>query len=485
VEQQRASGGYSVGVGEDRRANESNLEYLRDVLRYVVEIGASLRLQMDTETLLKRIAVTSCKALRFRHIAIYLADGNGLFRVVATSGANVAEEKYLREHPLPNDVVARIIDERYRISDSYFLPAEDPIWQDEEFASYFVVVNSSGDLSIPASLSAVAPAGSQEWRPEDLMLVPLTSGDNQLLGFLTPDAPLSGLRPTRETMSLFELFANQAAVVIEGAHLYEELREAVRQAKESERVKNNFLLTVSHELRTPLTAVQGYLELLGDYWETLDETSRARFIQNARRGCDELVLLLGNVLDVTHLDVEKVTFKSGPVYLARSVRLILEILEPIILREKRSVEVHIPDNMLVWVDELRLRQVLLNLLGNALKYTPAGSPIALDAEYLGAEQLQQLSAGAYAEHTVPSASAFVILTIRDWGPGISPQEQPLLFTKFTRLTSARHSAQRGAGLGLYLCRQLIEAMGGRIWMESSGVPDEGAAFFVAFPRYST
>lgn len=487
MEQQSSSGGYLVGGSEERRAYENSPDYLRDVLRYVVEIGASLRLQMDTETLLKRIAVTSCKALRFRHIAIYLADGSDLFRVVATSGANVAEEKYLREHPLPNNVVAQIIDERYRISDSYFLPAEDPMWQDEEFASYFVVVNPSGDLTIPSSLSAVAPATSQEWRPEDLMLVPLASGDNQLLGFLTPDAPLSGLRPTGEVMGLFELFANQAAVVIEGAHLYEELREAVRQAEESERVKNNFLLTVSHELRTPLTAVQGYLELLGDFGETLDEAARARFIQNARRGCDELVLLLGNVLDATHLDVEKVTFKSGPVYLVRSAQLILEILEPIILREKRSVEARIPDNMLVWVDELRLRQVLLNLLGNALKYTPAGSSIALDAEYVDAKQLQERSSAAYAEQcsTAPVSGTFVILTIRDWGPGISPQEQPLLFTKFTRLASAKNSAQRGAGLGLYLCRQLIEAMGGRTWMESSGVSGEGATFFVALPRYET
>lgn len=322
MEQQNSNGGYPVVDSEVRRAYETSPEYLHDVLRYIVEIGASLRLQMDTDTLLKRIAATSCKALRFRYMAIYLADGVGLFRVAATSGTSAAEEGYLQEHPLPDSVVARIVDERYCISDSYFLPAEDLIWRDEEFASYFVVVNSSKDPSIPVSLPAFAPPTSQEWSPEDLMLVPLTSGDNQLLGFLTPDAPLNGLRPTRETMSLFELFANQAAVVIEGAHLYGELREAVRQAKESERVKNNFLLTVSHELRTPLTAVQGYLELLGDYGETLDEAARARFMQNARRGCDELVLLLGNVLDVTHLDVEKITFKSGPVYLARSAQLI-------------------------------------------------------------------------------------------------------------------------------------------------------------------
>ena len=477
------TGDYSLAGGEARREYEDSPEYLRDVLKYVVEIGASLRLQVDADTLVKRIVMTSCKALRFRHAVIYLADGSGLFRVAASSGIGVADEDYLQQHPLPGSVVAQILDEHYRISDSYFVPAEAPIWQDKEFASYFVVVNTSTDTLTPISLSTFTPATSHEWCVEDLMLVPLVSGDNQLLGFLTPDAPLNGLRPTRETMSLFELFANQAAVVIEGARLASDLRAAVHQARESERIKNNFLMAASHELRTPLTAVQGYLELLGDYGDTLDETSRARFIQNARRGCDELILLLGNVLDVTHLDVEKISFKSGPVYLARSAHLILEILEPIIARERRQVEASIPEDLLVWVDELRLRQVLLNLLGNALKYTPAGSPIALSAERRADEDLPAHVSTDDTDKPLIHACSFVVLAVRDWGPGIIPQEQALLFTRFTRLESARNSAQQGAGLGLYLCRQLIEAMGGRIWMESSGIPGEGTTFFVALPSY--
>lgn len=481
MEQQSAPGTNPV----TSREYETSPEYLHDVLKYVVEIGASLRLQMDTDTLLKRIAATSCKALRFRYVVVYLADGDGHFRVAASSGIKLAEEVYLRHHPLPDAVVARIADERYRMSDSYFLPAEAPIWQDEEFASNFVAVNPSTDALTPVSLSTFAPEASNRWRLEDLMLVPLISGNSQMLGFLTPDSPLNGLRPTRETMGLFELFANQAAVVIEGAHLYDELREAVRQARESERVKNNFLMTASHELRTPLTAVQGYLELLGDYADTLDEASRARFIQNARRGCDELVLLLGNLLDATHLDVDKITFKPGPVSLDQSTQLILEILEPIIAREKRPIEVHVSSEPRVWVDELRLRQILLNLLGNALKYTPPGSRIAIKADCVESAQIQKhWQQDAVEERAMdPDASTFVLLAIQDWGPGVAPEDQTQLFTRFTRLEAAIKSSQRGAGLGLYLCRQLIVAMGGAIWMESSGIPGEGATFFVALPMY--
>jgi len=481
VEQQNVSGNYSVANDNKQREYENSPEYLREVLQCVVEIGASLRLQTDTDTLLKRIVTTACKALRFCHAALYLNDGSGLFRVAAVSGIGAAEETSLQEHPLPDGIVARIVDERYRMSDSYFLPMEAPIWRDQEFASHFFFVDPSTETLKPVSRALRIPISPAVWHVEDMLLVPLVSGDNQLLGFITPSAPLNGQRPTIETLAVLELFANQAAVVIEGARLYNDLRGAVRQARESERVKNNFLMNASHELRTPLTAVQGYLELLGDYGGTLDESSRARFIQNARRGCDELVLLLGNVLDATHLDVEKVSFRPTSVYLAHSAQLILEILEPIIAREDRTVEFRISQDLRVWVDELRLRQILLNLMGNALKYSPAGSPLALNADCVEVEYLQQHLAGQ--RPVISTPGSFIVLTVRDWGPGILPEEQDQLFTKFTRLESARKSTQQGAGLGLYLCRQLVEAMGGFIWMESSGIPGDGSAFFIALPRY--
>jgi signal transduction histidine kinase len=134
---------------------------------------------------------------------------------------------------------------------------------------------------------------------------------------------------------------------------------------------------------------------------------------------------------------------------------------------------------------LRLRQVLLNLLGNALKYTPPGSRIALGAECVDAVRVwERATRGRLTQECIEAASGtFVMLTVRDWGLGIAPTEQSLLFTKFTRLEAAKKSSQRGAGLGLYLCRQLIEAMNGRIWMESSGIEGEGACFFVALPSY--
>lgn len=460
---------------------ESNPEQLRDVLKYIIIIGSSLRLQLDVDMLLKEIALACCKALRFRYSAIYLSNGAGLFRVRATSGISENEEAYLFDHPLPDSMVALMLQEEYRISDSYFIPAEAPIWQNEEFTSHFVVVNE-GSLS-PVS-PRTSPASSPEiWMPEDLLVVPLLGSDSTLLGYFTPDAPLSGLRPTVEIMTLFELFANQAAVAIEGARLYAGLREALRQARESERIKDQFLMTASHELRTPLTAVQGYLELLSSYGESLNAATTRKFLDNARRACEELVLLLGNVMDAGRIDQQQIMLKPGPVRLQQSVQMILEILDPVITRSLRAITVSVPAEYVAVVDDLRLRQILLNLVGNALKYTPAGTPVEISAVCIDAQELLRRVERGSGPLPALSTGRFVVIAVRDWGPGIAPEEQARLFNKFVRLDDAVQGEQQGTGLGLYLCRQLTEAMGGAIWLESRGVRGEGTTFFVALPLY--
>src|SRR5579875_5710 len=644
---------------------ETDLEYQHEILKYITEIGASLRLQMDTDTLLKRVSEAACQALRFQHSALYLSDGKGYFRVRAVAGVNEDLEIYLNEHPLPDAVVDRLLDRQYAMSRSYFIPAEAELWLDELVASYFVIVEEDGSGGPPSSPPQPSPDLPPEvWRAEDLLVVPLRDGDGQLLGFLTPDAPEDGRRPTAQTLAFLELFANQAAVVIEGAHLYEEarrsseeravlieigralsrpeavrdlqsiyqtiyeqvrrimpadaffvsrysknpeklvmdyliddgipypavdydefrpqtrdflynnnvglifstaeeysvystgdesfvdgeedvfgsgqpsqsllfvpirygaepigmlsvqsyrphayrrrhlellreigvqagialtsarlnaeLREALKQAQESERLKNHFLMTASHELRTPLTAIQGYLELLDSFYFSLDDEARMRFITNARRACDELILLLSNVMDTSRIDQDTVKLTPGTVQIIQTVKVILEIMEPTISRENRVVDIQVDEHLSVWADDLRLRQVLLNIVGNALKYSPPASKLAISSECISLEALNRRL--LHARQAVPQlvGDHFVVVAVRDWGPGISWEDQGRLFTKFMRLDNALNSVQRGAGLGLYLCRQLVEAMSGAIWVESAGIPGEGSTFFIALPQY--
>jgi K+-sensing histidine kinase KdpD len=188
--------------------------------------------------------------------------------------------------------------------------------------------------------------------------------------------------PTEEKRAL-EVFVSQWAADLMSTQLAASLRAAYEQQKQLDALKDQFLLTATHELRTPLTAVQGYIELLSAYNQELSAEKRAEFIEKAWRGTEELQLLVGNIMDVSRVQVDANNIKLSSVSLLKSVTHILEILEEVIKREERSVQTSIPANRFVLADDARLRQVLLNLVGNAIKYTPLGTPIEIGCEIDG------------------------------------------------------------------------------------------------------
>jgi signal transduction histidine kinase len=304
--------------------------------------------------------------------------------------------------------------------------------------------NTSTD--IPSCLSQ-APQLPFAW-------LPLSKGEQQF-GILT----LAYLRPhvfSPEEKRVLSMFANQCSAAMENAQITIELRAAYEHQKELDRLKDQFIMTASHELRTPLTAVQGYIELLEQYNETLPESTRADFIAKAHRGCDELTLMVGNIMDASRVPVDVEQIRLGQVPLAGSAQHILEILDGVMRRENRSASVDIPADIQVIADDLRLRQVLLNLVSNAIKYSPVGSGI-------------EIAGGTDGE--------MVTVRVHDYGLGVPADQQERLFERFVRLERDMNSPVRGAGLGLYISKQLIEAMGGRIWLESPGVEGEGTTFY--------
>jgi signal transduction histidine kinase len=251
------------------------------------------------------------------------------------------------------------------------------------------------------------------------------------------------------------MFASQCAATMENAKMTLELLAAYERQQELDRLKDQFIMTASHELRTPLTAVQGYIELLEEYNLLLSPEARGEFIAKAHRGCEELVLMVGNIMDASRVEIDAENIRLVPLSLAEPVLHILEILEGITKREDRSMEVDVPASLHVLADDLRLRQVLLNLVSNALKYSPPGSPIAITADVQDED---------------------VTLHVRDAGLGVPLEGQQQLFERFMRLERDLNSPVRGAGLGLYISKQLVEAMGGRIWVESNGQPGKGSTF---------
>lgn len=233
--------------------------------------------------------------------------------------------------------------------------------------------------------------------------------------------------------------------------------------------RDQFLQNVNHELKTPLTALSACLELLQQQNELLEAEARAGLIQNALSSCEELQILVNNVLECLQVSHNQ----AQPVQ-PRETRLIDTIREIVVQADPRwglveRTRLEIAEDLQAMVYMQYLRQLLCNLLSNAVKYAPGKQPILISAQRM---------------NNPTTLQAEICVSIKDWGPGIPPEELPRLFSQFVRLKRDVLGEVRGSGLGLYISKHLVEAMGGRIWVESSGIPGEGCCFNFTLPATS-
>jgi signal transduction histidine kinase len=260
--------------------------------------------------------------------------------------------------------------------------------------------------------------------------------------------------------------AVDSARAAEHERLLAEFREqqakfAFEQQLQINALKDQFLLNVSHELRTPLTSLAGFLDLFATYYEHMDPVTRAQMLKEAQASQVELVALVERVLDATRVVGDIPEAKPEAVNIQHLLQEVLNALAPGD-RAAYLIHVQVNEQVMTWADPLFLRQVLHNLLANIFKYVPRQTEICIEVT-----------------QTAPSSPVY--LSVQDEGPGIPVDEQPLLFEKFVRLKRDLAGSTRGTGLGLYLCKQYIEAMGGRIWIESPAHEGRGSRFCLTLP----
>ncbi len=254
-------------------------------------------------------------------------------------------------------------------------------------------------------------------------------------------------------LSIVSGLASQAALSLHTAKLLESERAAVARLEDLDRLKNDFVAAISHELRTPLTAIVGFSAILS---EQVDDARLKSFIEDIRRESSVLEAMIGNLLDTSRLEAGRLRLNLRPVSLAAVAAEASEVVRH--GHPERTIVVdseNAPDGLLV--DPQRLRQVLVNLLENAAKYSPEHLPIELHAEM--------------------TASA-VLVHVDDHGPGIAPEHREVIFQRFHRLGT--DEAKPGTGIGLYLVRALVEAHGGSITV-SDRPNGSGARFTVRLP----
>ena len=269
---------------------------------------------------------------------------------------------------------------------------------------------------------------------------------------LLPANPRRVLLP--EQLHLLETFAGQVALALERVHLADQANQAEIHT-ENERMRNSLLASISHDLRTPLAVIAGSASTLVEGGAALAEPRRREMAQAIYEQARQMAQQVNNILDMTR-------FEIGAPQLNRQWQPLEEIVGAVLNRmqsglQGRKVTLDLPEDLpLVRIDGVLIGQVLSNLLENALKYTPAGSPIEIEAWAAGDE---------------------ITVSVLDRGPGIKPGDEERVFEKFHR--GVPEGAVGGSGLGLTICRAIVEAHGGRIWAENRLVG--GAMFCFTLP----
>jgi two-component system, NarL family, sensor histidine kinase BarA len=247
------------------------------------------------------------------------------------------------------------------------------------------------------------------------------------------------------------------------------LEKAVERMQEADRLKSTFLATMSHELRTPLTSVIGYSEMLieGLAGEVNDE--QREYLKTILSKADQLLQLISSILDVSLLESGSQQMQREPVTLRKLVDSVLTSLGEKLRRRRITVE-ECPDGLpRVVGDSRQLREVLRNLLTNAIKFTSDGSDITIT-----------LDVGTLKPDGVAREDELgVRLVVKDSGIGISSEEQANIFEPFFQVDSSSTRQYGGSGLGLTLAKRYVEAHGGHIWVDSE--PGQGSVFTVSLP----
>jgi len=353
------------------------------------------------------------------------------YRQVASYGYSPEFNEFMAQHPIParrGSIAGRAADERQvvHVADVQ----SDPEYDFQE-AAKFAGLHTM--LGVPLL---------REGSPIGVIALSRTS-----------------VRPfTEKQIELATTFADQAVIAIENVRLLEEIQEKSRQVEEASKHKSQFLANMSHELRTPLNAILGYTELVldGIYGDAPEKMRNV--LERIQTNGKHLLGLINDVLDLSKIEAGQLVLTLNDYSIKDMMQGVYVAVEPLAGNKKLNFKLEVPPDLpAARGDERRLSQVLLNLVGNAIKFTDTGG-VAMKAS---------------------AANGSYTVAVADTGPGIAEADQAKIFEEFQQSDSTHTKAKGGTGLGLAIAKRIVEMHGGRLWVESA--LGSGSTFFFTVP----
>ncbi len=417
-----------------KRELQELLEYqtaTSDVLSVISRSPATL------QPVLKVIIETASRLCQSDNAYLFTLQGK-YFRPVAYDRAETQFLDYLRANPISPDQRGSITARAAREQRTIHVPDS---FADPEFGA--------GPLSAAQRRTVLS--------------VPLLR-DGTTVGVITMDR--IDVRPySDKQIELVESFADQAVIAIENTRLFEEVQARTRElAKTIDELeiasqhKSQFVANMSHELRTPLAAILGYAELMQEGFYGTPSEKSLDALTRIRSNGKHLLELINTVLDIAKIESGQFSLNLGEYAIETVVETVRAATESLAETKKLSLWANVAKKLPVgFGDEQRLTQVLLNLVGNAIKFTDTGE----------------------VRITATAMNGNFTVTVTDTGPGIPPEELKRVFEQFHQIDNSNTKAKGGTGLGLAIAKQIVEMHGGRIWVEST--PGQGATFQMELP----
>ncbi|MFZ5921172.1 MAG: GAF domain-containing protein [Chloroflexota bacterium] len=409
-------------------------EQRRSELETVAAVSSTASTVLDPDRLLQAVVDLAKERFALYHAHIYLVNDPEEILILASGAGEVGREMVAQGHTIPMNSEKSLVARAARG---------------------------------PETVIANDVAGSPDFLPNPLlpetrseMAIPMIVGET-VLGVFDVQSRLPG-GFSDEDADIYSTLASQVAIALQNARLYEEQAATVTQLRDLDRLKSSFLANMSHELRTPLNSILGFTDVMlegldGDLTDYMDND--LRLIQ---KNGQHLLHLINDVLDMAKIESGRMNLHPEKFKIHQILDEVTSITSTLASEKNLSLSIDEASDreIEIYADSTRLRQVMINLVNNAIKFTEKGHIL--------------LSAG-------PMDGSRVMITVKDSGIGIPPDKLDAVFQEFTQVDTSTTRKVGGTGLGLPISRRLVEMHGGRLWAESAGIEGKGSTFYVELP----